>query len=185
MPGCATHERFRRAMSTVLLAGCLAAGTAIAQQVADLDFDTRVARPAYTGAGPRVLVDEAHRNFHTTDGRYKPFADLLKHDGYQVTANTAFFTPATLSGHAVLVIANATGAETPAASAFTDDECAAVADWVRALADGVLSLTATPLRDAWQLAQLDRELSRIADAAAGGSRTELRVADMRALLDRR
>ncbi|RYP88623.1 exodeoxyribonuclease V subunit gamma [Nocardioides guangzhouensis] len=59
-----------------------------------------------------------------------------------------------------------------------------VADWVRALADGVRSLTAVPVRDAWQLAQFDRELARIADAAAGGSRTELRVADMRALLDR-
>ena len=39
------------------------------QQVSDPDFDTRVARPAYTKQRPRVLFDEAHANFHTAGGR--------------------------------------------------------------------------------------------------------------------
>jgi hypothetical protein len=30
-----------------------------------------------------VMFDEAHHNFHTSDGRYKPFVDLLLNDGYK------------------------------------------------------------------------------------------------------
>lgn len=56
-----------------------------AQQVADPNFDASVARPAYTDKHPKVLCDEAHRNFHTTTGRYKPFVNLITNDGYQVT----------------------------------------------------------------------------------------------------
>ena len=26
------------------------------------------------------MIDEAHRNFHTADGRYRPFAELLRSD---------------------------------------------------------------------------------------------------------
>ena len=108
-----------------------------AQQVADPDFDTRVARPAYTNKHPKVLLDEAHNNFHTASGRYKPFADLITSDGYQVTPGKAKFTADSLKGVDVLVISNALGAPlmgTPKASesAFTDEECDAVRDWVRA-----------------------------------------------------
>jgi hypothetical protein len=107
-----------------------------AQQVADPDFDTRVARPAYTNKHPKVLLDEAHNNFHTASGRYKPFADLITSDGYQVTPGKAKFTADSLKGVDVLVISNALGAPlmgTPKASesAFTDEECDAVRDWVR------------------------------------------------------
>jgi len=34
-----------------------------AQQVADPNFDAKVAHPAYTKNGPKVLFDEAHKNF--------------------------------------------------------------------------------------------------------------------------
>jgi hypothetical protein len=47
-----------------------------AQQFADPEFDATVDRPAFTDRHPTVLLDEAHNNFHTADGRYKPFADL-------------------------------------------------------------------------------------------------------------
>ena len=40
-----------------------------AQQVADPDFDTKVAHPAYTNKHRKVLLDEAHNNFHTASGR--------------------------------------------------------------------------------------------------------------------
>jgi hypothetical protein len=107
------------------------------QQMADPDFDTKVARPAYRRNGPKVLIDEAHHNFHTAGGRYRPLADLLRSDGYQVAAGTGKFSPEGLKPHRVLVIANAVGAPTlsdPAASqpAFTAEECDAVRDWVRA-----------------------------------------------------
>ncbi len=123
--------------STLAVALALAAAApAPAQQVADPNFDTKVAKPAYAKKGPRVLFDEAHHNFHTAAGRYKPFADLITSDGYRVTPNTRKFTRELLKGYDLLVISNALGAaamNTPEASnpAFTDEECDAVRDWVR------------------------------------------------------
>ena len=51
---------------------------AVAQQFADPEFDATVDRPAFTDRHPVVLFDEAHNNFHTAGGRYKPFADLFR-----------------------------------------------------------------------------------------------------------
>jgi hypothetical protein len=45
------------------------------QQMADPEFDAKVARPAYTATHPKVLIDEAHKNFHTAGRGYKPFAE--------------------------------------------------------------------------------------------------------------
>jgi S1-C subfamily serine protease len=110
---------------------------AAAQQFADPEFDAKVDRPVFTGTHPLVLLDEAHNNFHTVGGRYKPFADLLKSDGYAVRPNKNKFTSATLNGCAILVIANAQGAplmRSPEAakSAFETAECDAVHDWIKA-----------------------------------------------------
>jgi hypothetical protein len=106
-------------------------------QMADPNFDARVAKPAYAKGGPKVLFDEAHQNFHTASGRYKPFADLITNDGYQITPNKQKFSAGVLKGYDVLVISNALGAERmnmPEAAnpAFTDAECDAVRDWVKA-----------------------------------------------------
>lgn len=105
-------------------------------QVADPTFDAKVAHPAYAKNGPRVLFDEAHNNFHTASGRYKPFGDLITNDGYQITPNRQKFSAATLKGYDILVISNALGAQRMAAPeasdpAFTDQECDAVRDWVK------------------------------------------------------
>src|SRR5215217_1179671 len=113
---------------------CLTPG--IAQQMADPEFDTSVAHPAYKKDGPRVMFDEAHHNFHTTDGRYKPFVDLLTNDGYHVIRNRQSFSKTRLSGFKILVIANALGAEEDDdedadKAAFNDDEITAVHDWVK------------------------------------------------------
>lgn len=108
------------------------AGLAFAQQVVDPNFAPKVSRPAHKADGPKVLFDEAHQNFHTASGRYKGFVDLISADGYQVTSNRAPFTRQSLNGYAVLAIANARGATTPADSAFTEPEIAAVIEWVRA-----------------------------------------------------
>jgi len=105
------------------------------QQQADPTFDASVARPAYSTSHPKVLFDEAHFNFHTTTGRYKPFVSLITNDGYQVTPNKVPFSTESLTGFDVLVIANAGASQVAAAdrskSAFTDVECDAVRDWVR------------------------------------------------------
>lgn len=107
------------------------------QQMADPTFDAKVARPAYTKNHPTILFDEAHNNFHKSTERYKPFADLITNDGYSVTPNKEKFQAKTLAGYDILVIANALGAERqnlPEASQspFTDQECDAVREWVRA-----------------------------------------------------
>lgn len=105
-------------------------------QRADPDFNTKVESPAYKKSGPKVLFDEAHNNFHTASGRYKPFADLISSDGYQVVANKRLFSPATLKGYRVLVISNAIGSArmhdaNASNSAFTEEESDAVRDWVK------------------------------------------------------
>jgi DNA-binding TFAR19-related protein (PDSD5 family) len=106
-------------------------------QRADLNFDVKVAQPAYVSEHPAVLFDEAHHNFHTSGGRYKAFADLVANDGYRLTANQEEFTAPRLASYRILVIANAMGAKEmgdPAAgnSAFTAAECEAVVDWIEA-----------------------------------------------------
>jgi hypothetical protein len=68
-------------------------------------------------------------------GRYKPFAELIANDGLKVTPNQAKFSKETLQGSAILIIANALGANgmnAPGARnpAFTDAEADAVRDWV-------------------------------------------------------
>jgi hypothetical protein len=108
----------------------------VAQQVADPEFNTLVENPAYKREGPRVMFDEAHHNFHTTDGRYKPFVDLLSNDGYRVVRNRQSFSKSTLASFKILVIANALGAEEldddgADKAAFTDEEIQAVQDWVK------------------------------------------------------
>src|SRR5260370_18621584 len=118
---------------------------ATAQQNADPEFRAAVRHPAYPKGGPRVMFDEAHNNFHTTTGRYKPFADLIMNDGYRVVRNRQTLRKALLDSFKVLIIANALGAEEMDNEgsdryAFTDEECDAVRDWVHG--DGSLLLIA-------------------------------------------
>lgn len=108
----------------------------LGQQLPDPEFNTVVENPAYKKDGPRILFDEAHHNFHTTEGRYKPFVEILMNDGYRVIRNRQPFTKSSLSSFKVLVIANALGAEEmddngADESAFTEEECQAVQDWVK------------------------------------------------------
>ena len=52
-----------------LAASVLFATPSLAQQVADTLFVPAVAAPAFKeGAGPTVLIDEGHHNFHTMNG---------------------------------------------------------------------------------------------------------------------
>jgi hypothetical protein len=130
-------------ISRVLVGGLLVCAPALAQQtsaqqIADPDFKPAIAKPTYTNEHPLIVVDEAHANFHTVTGRYKPFAELLEADGYRVSGGTQPFTPDGLRSARVLVISNARGAgltaenASDAPSAFTEAECDTVRDWVRA-----------------------------------------------------
>ena len=101
------------------------------QQMTDPDFRPSVARPAWTADAPVVVIDGAHNNYHPVDGRYAPFAALMRADGLQVRGGTAAFDAGGLDGVDVLVIANA-GPSRRGGSAFTAGEIAAVDAWVRA-----------------------------------------------------
>ena len=122
---------------SVVMALAFAAG-AHAQQVPDRGYRAAIAAPLYArDAGPVVCIDEAHFNFHTMGERFWAFAELLRQDGYQVRANTAKFSAATLASCRVLVISNAQPNNDdwdkypyPTPSAFSDPEIAAVKLWV-------------------------------------------------------
>jgi len=122
----------------------LLAATAYGQQVADPNFNTRVADPAFTSTHPRIGIDESHKNFHTKDGRYKPFAALMAADGFTVAAAPKF-TAGALKAIDILVIANALGNEdwNKPEPAFSVAECDAVRDWVRAGGALLLGLVST------------------------------------------
>ena len=102
------------------------------QQVVDPTFRPSVNEPAYATGGPIVAIDEAHSNFHTAGGQYKPFADLLRSDGYVTRAFMERFSIRALTGISVLVVANALGTMSdPSLPAFSEAECDAVMEWVR------------------------------------------------------
>jgi hypothetical protein len=69
------------------------------------------------------------------DGRYRPFADLIRHGGCVVERGRERFTLENLKRADVLVISNALGREEMDDSAagdpaFDADECAALRTWV-------------------------------------------------------
>lgn len=107
-------------------------------QVSDTLFDPPIARPAFPpGSGPTVLLDEAHFNFHTVEGRYAPFVRLLRRDGFVVRPIRERWTPASLAPARILVIANAISERMsrgpwalPNVPAFTPAEVAVLTQWV-------------------------------------------------------
>lgn len=109
-----------------------------AQQVADSAFAPNTGGTRWpAGTGPRLVLDEAHHNFHTLDGRYTPFGRLARAVGFRVASHTAPFSDASLRDVDVLVIANALAARNgegnwrlPTPSAFTPEEIAAVRRFV-------------------------------------------------------
>ena len=108
------------------------AAPAIAQeQIVDPDFKPSVVSPAYKSNGPVVAIDEAHNNRHTMSGNYRPFAELLRLDGYRVRPSATKFSAETFKGIDVFAIVNAE---------FEAAESDALRDWVKA--GGSLLLTA-------------------------------------------
>lgn len=110
-----------------------------AQQQADTGFQFSNPNPVYASVtGPRVCIDEGHHNFHTLDGRYLPFAQMVREDGYVVQAHQGLFTEQSLSVCEILVIANALHASNsnnwsyPHPSAFAAQEIQALILWVNA-----------------------------------------------------
>ena len=125
------------AFSIHLAAAAFGAVEIRAQQVPDPDFKPPIEKPAYPeGKGPVVMIDEAHFNFHTASGRYQSFANLLWRDGYVVRASKKKFGKESLKAGEILVVANALSKRNahnwnpPFDPSFTDEEVAAVREWV-------------------------------------------------------
>jgi hypothetical protein len=128
----------KRELAMIIAAGVVTAYVP-AQPMPDTDFNPPIEKPAYPqGHGPRVMIDEAHCNWHTATGRYLPFAQLLRRDGYVVQASKSTFRKEVLELGSILVIANALNERNnnywvpPYPSAFADDEIKEVRDWVSA-----------------------------------------------------
>lgn len=107
------------------------------QQVADPDFKYEDLLPRFAaGEGPVVLIDEVHNNFHTREGRYAPFAEVLESYGLQVGSLTKAVTSESLQGVSLLVISNPIHESDlgnwvlPNPSAFTQEEVTAIEEWV-------------------------------------------------------
>lgn len=119
----------------LLLFICLACGVLQAKQEVDLGFIPKNNKAVSKDIV--VLIDEAHHNFHTLDGRYKPFAKVLESAGYIVEKNINKFTSKSLENVDVLVIANALDEKNvrnhdlPNFSAFTQKEVEVVHHWVK------------------------------------------------------
>lgn len=121
-------------MLSILLSALLGLTACVYSQSAASLSELRVENPAFpegTADAPLVLIDEAHKNFHTAEGRYKPFAQLLRADGFRVEAGDELFSTESLRGAQVLVIANVPPADDGGLS-FSRDEIDAVAQWVEA-----------------------------------------------------
>ncbi len=110
----------------------------LAQQRADQAFRFENPDPAYAkGEGPTVCIDEAHKNFHTAEGRYRAFADLLRGDGFRVKRFSSRFSRNTLKDCSLLVSANPIGPGNdedwayPHDPAFTRKELVELVKWIR------------------------------------------------------
>ncbi len=108
-----------------------------AQQAVDSSFHPGVERPAYrAGTGPVVLFDEAHNSSHSLSRSFRPFAELLRLDGYRVGPLQTKLGDTALAGADILVIVNVLAAENvgnwklPTPSAYTADEIESVRQWV-------------------------------------------------------
>jgi len=107
------------------------------QQIADTIYNQVIQKPEYlSGTGPLVYIDEGHHNFHTKNGRFKPFSNLLERDGYNVIEYKGTFKKKELAKGKILVIANALNELSvedwvlPNPSAFTKSEIEVIENWV-------------------------------------------------------
>jgi hypothetical protein len=121
---------------TLLASSCAdgqTASTVEPPRTVDDSFEAVLNDPAFSpGEGPVVCIDEAHNNFHTAEGTYRPFARVLEEDGYRVRRSMARASPSMMEGCAILVIADAqppAGPRDP--PTFSREEVQVLNEWVR------------------------------------------------------
>ncbi|MEM5563746.1 DUF4350 domain-containing protein [Psychroserpens sp. AS72] len=109
---------------------------ATSQQEVDTTLVPQIIKPFYKAdKGPTVFIDEIHNNFHTKEGRFKPFSTLLERDGYKVKSLETYDL---LNTTDVLVISNAINSrnignwQQPIHDAFTSEDIQILKNWVEA-----------------------------------------------------
>ena len=111
----------------------------VAQQIPDKDFRWTISKShTALGKGAVVAIDKAHNNFHTLDGRFAAFGNLLRADGYIVKDFDSELTTQKLNNINILVISNSLNIRNangdwskPTPSAFTPGEISALNTWVK------------------------------------------------------
>ena len=92
----------------LLIISTITSSMLFAQQIPDTTYYPIIPNPEYDeGKGSVVFIDEGHYNFHTKDGRYKAFSNLLERDGYRVQGYKGVFEKKNLARGKILVISNA------------------------------------------------------------------------------
>jgi hypothetical protein len=100
------------------------------QQRPDRSFNPTIPDPAFSeGKGPVIHIDEGHNNFHTAEGRYLPFAKILRRDGYVVKSSKSEIDSGLLQSCGIFVISDPMS-ETQT-SAYTKEEIKALYNWVQ------------------------------------------------------
>jgi hypothetical protein len=135
----ARARQHRAIVGGLVALGLLVASTPLLLQLPDRSYAPRLARPAYPrDRGPVVHLDEGHHNFHTLDGGYWGFGELLRQDGYRPRPLVGAFTPASLAAVRILAVVGALHERNvedwslPTPSAFARSEIEAVRAWVEA-----------------------------------------------------
>ena len=110
----------------------------LAQQVADTLFSPAIKNRVYLPQqGSNIFIDEAHNNFHTLSGGFRPFANVLDKDGYVLRPLTQRFSEEALRPAKIVVVANALHIDNvnrwtlPTPSAFSEEEISAMNTWVK------------------------------------------------------
>lgn len=125
-------KNIHRISFVILVFGCCL--FSFSQQKADNIELPKLENPKFkVGMGPKTYIDQSHYNFHTQSGRFKPFSDLLKLDGFKVDSIINF---SELESKSVLVISNAINSKNlgnwkqPIYPAFNDNEIYTIKKWV-------------------------------------------------------
>lgn len=106
-----------------------------AQQTADNIIIPKIENPRFKkNKGSKIVIDQGHHNFHQINGRFKPFADLMTADGYQLDSLQNLKD---LTEDNILVISNPIHQRNvrnwrqPIHSAFSKDEIIYLKKWVK------------------------------------------------------
>ncbi len=91
--------------------------------MADTSYDVSVASPVCIKNCPVIWFDEAHNNYHTASGRYKPLANLLSNDGFEIVKGLTPITKRTLVNTNLVLIA--------APGHISNDELNILNAWIR------------------------------------------------------